>query len=219
MKKTNKILIIFITIIIINLLLVMFCTLKIGSTIKSTSDLNGVFGIKTTKQIITLGTTGMPHVAETSEEAKKIAEQYFTYVDKNEQLFLTFKKIKEDNRGYFVTYSMPVNSNTREYYFKYKLQTDMPKNEANVTLFVFKKSFYNGNKLYANRKSDVKTFGDLAILYRKLNYGLIDRLITSSVKETKNEYIYTAYVKSTYLITSKNNFDNRYKNSCYVHKR
>ena len=206
MKKINKIF----TIIIINLLLVIFCTLKISSTIKSTSDLNGVFGIKHTKQIITLGTTGMPYVAGTLEEAKKIAEQYFTYVDKNEQLFLDFKNIKEDSRGYYVTYSMPVNSDTREYYFKYKLQTDMPKNEANVTLFIFKKSFYNDNKLYANRKSDVKTYGDLAILYRILNYGLIDRLITSSVKETKNEYIYTAYVKSTYTITSKNNYDNRY---------
>ena len=184
----------------------MFCALKIIGTIKTTSNLNGLFGIKQTKQIITF----QSDIAETLEEAKEIAEQYFTDVNKKERLSLSFKEITEDNRGYFVTYSMPIDSNTREYYFEYVLKTDMYKDNANVTLFIFKKSFYDGNKLYVKSKSDVETFGNLAILYKKLNYGTINELITSSVKETKDEYIYTAYVKSNYTITSQNNFDSRY---------
>lgn len=191
--------------ILIILLIISFVAIVVFLIVNKNSKIytnyNDFLGISKTEGIITLG-MGTPTIAANEIEAARKAKEYFKYVNEHEKLDFVYSGMQENNEAYLVKYILKDTSRAKIYFQQRLKAAEPPKKDAKVILYIFKQKYYDGKKLYVNTKKEVKKFGDLAILFRRIDSNNYDEVCGSNVTDEGDRYVYTAKIKDIVQITT-----------------
>lgn len=196
--KNKKVMFLIVTCMMIALLVVLIY----GFKLRKFKDYNSYLNVDEDIGIVTLG-SGSFKSAKNTDEALKIAKEYFDEVNSREKIDFQYKAFSEDEYMFLVTYNLRDEDIEDAKYYMQRLNLELPKENLNIILGIFKSEYYDNDKIYTKNKKMVKTFCDLYTLLRKMDYREIDIISGSNIQEYSEYYIYTANIKNK--VSTKSN--------------